>query len=268
MIKFIEEGHKYISTKDNVKWTSVTRLIEQFTNPFDPEQHIKSSKNKKSKWYGIDPAEIKNIWQQTNKYSTDLGTWYHKRMESAMLSCETISYGETVMQICQPIIDSDNIKYAPDQKLKNNTIYPEHFVYLKSVGLCGQVDRVEVIDNKVFIKDFKTNKELKFESYKGWDGHKMMLQPVNHLMDCNFTHYSLQLSLYMYMILKHNPQLSFGGLEILHVLFEEESRDKYDNPIYKIDEHGDFIVKGEFPYEVKYLKQECQLLMNILRMKK
>ena len=34
-----------------------------------------------------------------------------------------------------------------------------------------------------------------------------MYKPVNHLDDCNLNHYNLQLSIYAYIIKKHNPKL-------------------------------------------------------------
>ena len=51
------------------------------------------------------------------------------------------------------------MKKAPDQKLADG-IYPEHMTYLKSASLCGQADRIEVINGKVNIYDYKTNKEI------------------------------------------------------------------------------------------------------------
>lgn len=268
MIKFTEEGHKYESTtEEQINWISVTGVIHQFTNPFDPEQHIKSSKNKKSMWYGMEPLRIKEIWDGNNKNSTNLGNWYHKLMEDAMLDHDTIIMSDIQMDIIKPHYE-DGVKFAPDQKLKNNSIYPEHFVYLKSVGICGQADRIQVIDNKLYVKDYKTNKELKFESYKEWYGHKMMKAPLNNLMDCNMIHYQLQLSLYAYIILKHNPHLKLGGIEVIHVVFEEEGRDEYDYPIYKLDSQDNYIVKDEIIYPIEYMKSECQILMNYLRMKK
>ena len=60
-----------------------------------------------------------------------------------------------------------------------------------------------------------------------------MFKPLSHLDDCNLNHYNIQLSLYMYIILKHNPKLKPGKLIIQHVKFEETGRDKYDYPITK-----------------------------------
>ena len=82
--------------------------------------------------------------------------------------------------------------------------------------------------------DYKTNKEIKTEGFKNYEGiTQKMLFPLNHLDDCNLNHYTLQLSLYMYIILKHNPRLSAGKLTLQHVVFEEEfDKDPYGYPLY------------------------------------
>ena len=43
-----------------------------------------------------------------------------------------------------------------------------------------------------------------------------MLYPVNDLMDCNFYHYSLQLSMYAWMIQKYNPDFNIKKLMLIH----------------------------------------------------
>ena len=150
--------------------------------------------------------------------------------------------GETLEIIHSPTLDSspdalggqkkgyiiqDNVKHAPIQRLSEG-IYPEHFVYLKSAGICGQADRVEVIQDTVDVVDYKTNKRIDKESYKDWQGiSKKMLGPLAHLDDCNYNHYSLQLSLYLFIILKHNPRYKPGRLILQHVIFEKESENKY-----------------------------------------
>jgi hypothetical protein len=137
---------------------------------------------------------------------------------------------------------------------------------LKSVGLCGQSDLVEVVNGKVYITDYKTNKEIKFESYTSWDGKKQkMSAPLSHVDDCNGMHYALQLSLYMYMILKHNHTLKPGEMVLHHVIFEEAGRDKFDNPIAALDNDSNPIVKEVIPYTVPYMKSEIITLINWLK---
>jgi hypothetical protein len=161
-------------------------------------------------------------------------------------------------------IEKEGIKYSPDQKLVNG-VYPEHLVYLKSAGLCGQSDLVEVVDGYVHITDYKTNKEIKSEGYTNWEGiTQKMTHPVSHLDDCNLNHYTLQLSLYMFMILKHNPKLKPGTLTIHHIQFAEVDKDKFGNPITALDTNGDPVVSDIVVYDLKYLKNEVISLLHWL----
>jgi len=260
---FKPEKHEYVSLNgENVDWTSVTSFISNFKQPFDADTiALKSSRNKKSKWYGMSADDIKSAWKSEAKRATDLGTWYHNCREADLCHLETIEREGVTVPVFKPV-EIDGIKYAPDQKLKDG-IYPEHMVYLKSVGLCGQSDLVEVVNGHVNITDYKTNKEIKIESYVNWEGvSQKMSPPVAHLDDCNFNHYALQLSLYMYMILKHNPKLKAGTLTLHHILFEEAGRDKFDNPITALDTNGDPIVLDVVQYDVPYLKSEISELIK------
>lgn len=267
MIKFSDEGHKYSSTDGaNINWTSVTTAVHHFTQPFDEKAISKLVSTKRSsKWYGMTIPAILNQWKATNSYSLKVGNWYHNMMETAALSHESIMVDGFNLKIVKPIVVGTE-KFAPVQKLENNCKYPEHFAYLKSSALCGQSDDVETVNGLLNIGDFKTNKEIKLQSFKHWEtGHQMMKPPFQHLQDCNFNHYSLQLSIYMYMILKHNPQLKPGKITLKHIFFEESGRDKFDNPIYKEDEHGNFFVKDTHEYKIPYLKTECQVLVQWLK---
>ncbi len=263
---FKPEHHEYISlNEENIPWISVTSFISHFKPKFDaPTQAVKSSKNKKSKWYGMTPEDIQQAWINEANRATGLGTWYHNQRESDLCELETIERDGVSIPIVKPI-EVEGIKYAPNQKLEDG-IYPEHLVYLKSAGLCGQSDLVEVVNGYVHITDYKTNKEIKTEGYTNWEGiTSKMYAPVNHLDDCNLKHYNLQLSLYMYIILKHNPKLKPGRLTIHHIKFEEAGRDKYDNPISALDPYGEPILQDIIKYEMPYLKEEVIKLINELK---
>ena len=138
-------------------------------------------------------------------------------------------------------------------------------VYLRSVGICGQSDLVEVVNGKVNIIDYKTNKEIKKESYVNWEGQsEKMLPPVDSLDDCNFNHYVLQLSIYMYIILKHNPKLKPGRIFIHHISFEVEAEDNWGYPVIKKDDNGEPILKEVKPIPVPYLVDEVLAIMHYL----
>ena len=265
IIVFTPQQHKYSSINpDGIDWLSVTSFISNFKQPFEADRIAeKSAKNKKSKWYGMTPEDIKAAWKAEANRATSLGTWYHNCRERDICELETIERSGVTVPIVKPI-EIDGLKYSPDQKLSDG-VYPEHMVYLKSAGLCGQSDLVEVINGEVHITDYKTNKEIKVEGYTNWEGiTQKMLGPVSHLDDCNLNHYALQLSLYMYIILKHNPRLKFGSLTIHHIMFEEVDKDKFGNPITALDSNGDPIVKDIVQYDLPYLKAEVISILHWL----
>jgi len=258
-LTFIEKGHKYES-QDGISWTSVTSFIHKFKPAFNKEKIAKKCSTKKSsKWYGLDPQVVMNIWEGETQRAIDLGNWYHNQRESDLLDFKTIEREGVNLPIVKPIIE-EGIKHAPKQKLSDG-VYPEHFVYLKSAGLCGQADLVEIVNGKINITDYKTNKEIKEKSFVNWEGiSSKMYIPVNHLDDCNLNHYNLQMSIYAYIIKKHNPKLKVGSLTVQHVKFESESQDEYGYPITKYV-NGDPVIKEIKMYNLPYLKEEVTSLI-------
>lgn len=266
-IQFTAENHKYESIDEKpIDWLSVTSLVSLFKEPFDQKAIAeKSSRSRNGKWKGMDPKKIIEIWNNESKRATDLGSWYHDQREKELLMCETIQRNGLELPIVN-VIEQDGVKFAPDQSLMPG-IYPEHFVYLKSAGICGQADRVEVLHDTIDVFDYKTNKEIKTESYVNWEGvSKKMLGPCSHLDDCHINHYALQLSTYMYVMLKHNHSLKPGKIEIHHITFEIESEDEHGYPIVAVDQLGDPIVKEVVPYELPYLKKEVQNMIKYVKM--
>jgi ATP-dependent exoDNAse (exonuclease V) beta subunit len=265
-IVFKASDHSYTSIDDNdIKWVSVTKLVSNFKEPFDAEGvAAKVSKNKKSKWYGKTAKEIQAAWKEESERAMELGTFYHNQREADLCALASIKKEGFTLPIYVPI-EKDGVKHAPDQKLSPG-IYPEHMVYLKSAGICGQSDLVEVVGDKVNIIDYKSNKKIETESFVNWEGiSKKMLFPVNHLDDCNYYHYALQLSIYMYIILKHNPKLKPGNIYIHHVTFEQESENEFGYPIYAKDSEENPIVKDVTPMEVPYLKDEVIVIIQHIK---
>ena len=265
-IIFKEDGHSYESIEeDNIQWLSVTSLVSKFKPKFDKEgQAKKSAKNKNSKWYGMTVVQIIEAWDNETNRAINLGNFYHNQRESDMLDFKTIERNGTEIPIIKPLVNNDGIKLAPEQKLSDG-LYPEHLVYLKSVGICGQADVVEIVDGFININDYKTNKEIKEKGYTNWEGiTSKMYKPINHLDDCNLNHYSLQLSIYAYIIKKHNPSLKIGRLTIQHVKFKQIGEDANG---YPINEHynGEPILDEIKMYEVPYLKDEVNSLIMWLK---
>jgi hypothetical protein len=265
-IRFTAHDHKYqsINATESIEWLSVTSFVKLFREPFNQlETALKVSRNVKSKWYGMDPERIVSIWNGESDRAVTLGSWYHNQRETEIIMCDTIQRSGRDLPIIRPI-EQDGIRFAPDQNLTEG-IYPEHMVYLKSAGICGQADRVEVIKDSIDLYDYKTNKVINLESYKNWEGvSKKMLGPLSHLDDCNFNHYALQLSTYMYIMLKHNHHLKPGKIQIHHIKFKIEGEDEFGYPIIALDPNGDPIVHEVVPYDVSYLKSEVREMIKFI----
>ena len=270
MLKFIDNGHVYanVDPKEDFQWVSVTRLVHQFVEPFDAKKMAKKcSEGTNPKYKGKKPEEILKMWDQESKRSIDLGTWYHNQRESDMLNCNTITRDGIELPIISPLIDKD-VKLAPDQTIGEG-IYPEHLVYLKSASICGQADRVEIVGERIDVYDYKTNKEIKTRGYKFYDGtYKKMLGPVKHLEDCELNHYALQLSIYMYIIHKHNFNLTPGKIQIQHVEFEIDHLDKNGFPVHALDAGGEPIIAKINRFDLPYLKKEVIAMLKWLKINK
>jgi hypothetical protein len=266
MIVFNADDHSYKSLDDsNIDWISVTTLVSHFKKPFDAKKIAeKVSKKKNSKWYGIEPKLIQQIWNSESERSTTLGTWYHNQRETDLCSFASIEREGITVPVFKPSEIKEGVKTAPLQKLEPG-VYPEHMVYLRSAGICGQSDLVEIVNGRVNIIDYKTNKKIDTESYTDWEGKsEKMLPPVDSLDDCNFNHYSLQLSIYMYIILKHNPKLKPGKIFIHHIVFEVEKENEWGYPITKKDVDGEPIVKEVNQILVPYLADEVIAIFHYL----
>ena len=84
--------------------------------------------------------------------------------------------------------------------------------------LAGQVDLIIKSGNEITIVDHKTNKKIDQKS--GFNtttkSNTKMKYPLNNLMDCNFYHYTLQLSTYAWMLQKINPNFVIKDLILNH----------------------------------------------------
>lgn len=163
--------------------------------------------------------QINSEWKHTNKEACEKGTDTHAGYENKFdekgwygLSWYGFDKDKKFLYIPNCYKISDRV---------NRQVLPEMLVSMKTksgVRIAGQIDLAIKDCKDLFIQDYKTNKELKFESYRKPSGkYTMMKEPLSHLMDCNISHYQLQLSLYQYMVRRIYPWLKPNHLTIIHV---------------------------------------------------
>ena len=249
-VEFHDKDHRYASDTGE-QYTSVTTVVGQYKETF-PE--IKASEScvlkETSKWYGMQPAEVRKIWQDERDRSTTMGTWYHKTREDAIVN-----------PIQCPIIDG--VKQSLLQGPLKDGIYPEFIVYHPEYGIAGQIDYLEVKKNKFRIVDYKTSKEVHMKSFL----NKTMKPPLNRVLDCSLYHYNLQMSLYAAMIMYHNPGMKLQEMVIEHVKFKLSKLDQYGYPIYDKEENGDYIVDSIIPIKMLYMTNEVKWVLEDIKRK-
>lgn len=196
---FIENGHYYLCNGKRVG-ISTTGLIGQYENHFDSETISQQVADKR----GISQQEVLEEWRIENLHSTIKGSMIHEFAQSLWEGKEYVfDYSKVPEEIDIDRLKSDINKLIPqainfynDYKDMYELIGCEIYLGDEDFDECGATD--QILYNKytggIAIIDYKTNKEIKRESYK----HKKMLIPLHRFDDCNYIHYSIQLSGYKF----------------------------------------------------------------------
>lgn len=142
------------------------------------------------------------------------------------------------------LIRNQNIDFT---KVKDNSSYRniESVEIVETVETkCLEVDSPShtFLAGYTMIPTHNTNKKLDKQSYfnPSTKKHEMMKYPLNNVMDCNMMHYTLQLSLYAYLLQIINPEFNVKQLMIIH----------YDHD------------GNETHHELEYKKKEIQLMLK------
>lgn len=179
---------------------------------------------------------ILDEWAEKNKKSLERGTRIHKEFEEMTMNKPS--------KVLNKFKIGGVLEYNQDWDLFTceNGVFPEYLLYNHEYEIAGQSDLVVKKGNKVTITDFKTNEKIDLESgYNVRTRSKAMMQyPLNNIMDCNFYHYTLQLSLYGWMVEQIDPSLEIDGLHILHI------------------DHSD----NETLYDVEYRPQDIERMLK------
>ena len=248
-IAFIEETHKYFDvTNPDAKFTSVTTMIHEYTQPFDKEfwsaykalekllpkdvwnVEKKSLLNSKKfdkvlldlhsiaeNDFNREQQAILDEWDNENRKSCERGTKIHADLENSFYSKKddiSLSKFEIGGKVeCRKDYSELDIE---------NGVYPEYLISRVSddgkLRIAGQIDLLVKKGNKIIIADWKTNKKIETKSFfnsRTKTSVKMKF-PLNNLDDVNYWHYTLQLSTYAWMIQKLNPEFEIEDLVLVH----------------------------------------------------
>lgn len=161
--------------------------------------------------------EILDEWEEKKNTACKRGTDIHLRYEMATLDKDYEGLKNFGFE------GFSNFKIDTNNVLKEGKyVIPEMLISRISedgiLRVAGQADLVIVDGNKIRILDYKTNKKIDTKSFYDRKLRKSakMKYPLNNLDDVNFWHYTMQLSLYAWMLEKANPEFTVEGLFLLH----------------------------------------------------
>lgn len=204
---FIEEGHKYYHQDDIVGDTllpfdeskfafrSPTGLLKEFYEEFDtiPEAKKYVKRHKLS----ITWEQLVYAWEYLGDHASFEGTTLH-------------GYGESLFNnwgMERPDLLKTPFVEALHKELSSKYVLAktELLLYSEKLRLAGQVDLLmrNAASTEYHILDYKFIKEpLERKSYynKFTRKFKMMSGPFSRLMDTNYSHYSIQMELYRYLM--------------------------------------------------------------------
>ena len=196
-----QDTHQYFD-RDSNEYQSVTRILKKIQIPFDKDKVSGFMAVSIAKEKGISveqaKAELLSQWEAKRDSSTDRGLGIHKGIEYFLTT------GNKIIEL------AGVINYLSEIIKPAYRYYSEIILYDKSTKIAGQTDlvvqRQKTPDSVYDFYDYKTNeaKGIQFDSIgrkTDIDKHynKYFLSPLDHLEDCNYNLYSLQLSLYAYL---------------------------------------------------------------------
>ena len=246
---FNDENHKYFDVNDESKqYISVTTLIDRYGQEFNKDfwsaykalekllskdawqlekkSLLASKKFNKELLSTYDISEndfnkaqqdILDEWDKNNREACERGTKIHSELENnfykAGKNITLQKFGIGGKFECR--------KDYTDLDLEHG-VYPEYLIYRESedgiLKIAGQVDLIIKNGNDIIIVDHKTNKKIDLKS--GFNTQTKstakMKYPLNNLDDCNFWHYTMQLSTYAWMLQKINPNFVIKDLILNH----------------------------------------------------
>ena len=186
-ISLDRENHIYkLKTSPELEFISVTTFIGKFFAKFEAEKIANKLVKTSPKYMDMTVTEVLNMWKE----SANHGTIVHEEIENYLLSKQELAESKAIQAI----------SWLNKFKLKSNyKIYPEVIIYSEELKICGTIDLLlfDTINNEYIIMDWKTSKNISTKSYNNKRG---ILPESLNIEDTKFNQYSLQVSMYRYLL--------------------------------------------------------------------
>jgi hypothetical protein len=197
-ISFDPELHAYYNLSQERYW-SVTQVLDLVSNKFN----TKSESVGMAERHGHSPDYWATKWKNKTDYSLDRGTNLHNLKEELAYASGLYKDEDGVHRVQNADRMADIAGF--DYSLWPDGVYPELKLWHHGYKLAGRADKIRLFTRHghryASVGDYKTNEKIARRSW--WDqktGYRMLKPPLSHIMDCSYWKYTLQMSMYQYML--------------------------------------------------------------------
>lgn len=187
--------HQYHHRYTKKIYSSVTQTLHSLVNVFDSDAvstaiSKQPADKRKPEYVGLSKQQILDYWQFLNDEANEYGTKVHEMIEEYLLKDKFLFPKDPLHQTVIKAYDDMNVD-------EGECVWPERIMFSEEHELAGTADLIIDIDKVFFdVGDWKTNRV--FNYYDDF-GFKTLKKPLDHLQDCHYSTYSVQLSIYAYM---------------------------------------------------------------------
>ncbi len=197
--------HKYHHRVTGKTYKSVTTTLSSIEPHFDSEAVSAAIVNqldsvKQERYIGLNQQQILDYWQMLNDEANIYGTKVHDIVERYLLANKWyFPKDDEEGEFEQCVIDGFNALKIDE----GVAMWPERILFAEQYELAGMSDLIIDIDDVFFdVWDWKTNREFNFFNPYGYE---TLFKPFDHLQSCQWSVYTLQLSVYAYMYELEHP---------------------------------------------------------------
>jgi len=235
---FKEDTHQYFF--DHKEFTSVTTILKKYAQEFDSSywslyKAIKDVMETRNLWevykrqvggwekvvaaWSADPMmpeEIKlrqnyylDLWEAEGFTARVKGTLRHLEKENEINN--QITTPQYIREQKGEVVLGTNEQQFFEKNFTSSGVFAEVRLYNEQYEVAGTVDKIIKEGKKVHIHDYKTNKKISREGFRG----ATMKTPLQALPDCSYSLYTLQLSIYAWIL--EDLGYEIGDLAIIHI---------------------------------------------------
>ncbi len=220
--------HKYIHRVTGKKYKSVTTTLSSIEPHFDADSVAEAITHqldtvKQERYIGLNKQQILDYWQLLNDEANIYGTKVHDIVEKYLLRNNPFYFPpeDTPEGIFEgKVIDG----YRALQIEEGIAMWPERILFAEQYELAGMSDLIIDIDDIFFdVLDHKTNRVFNFFNPYGYE---TLHPPFDHLQACQWSIYTLQLSVYARLYEMEFPKRKCRQIVVLYWNKEKESFEK------------------------------------------